>query len=188
MKHITVINNYDSFVFNLVRYLEENNCVVQVQRNDEIEHSLLEKSDAIVLSPGPGIPSEAGELLEVIDRYHASKPLLGVCLGHQAIAEYFGGKLAQSPQAIHGKQSPIKLDTSSSIFASLEPQIEVGRYHSWHVEHLPNNMRTTAALHTGEIMAIEHESLPVYGVQFHPESILTPTGRTIISNWLTTTK
>lgn len=187
MKHITVINNYDSFVFNLVRYLEENNCQVHVQRNDEIDHSILEKSDALVLSPGPGIPSEAGDLLHVIERYSTTKPILGVCLGHQALAEYFGGTLIQSERAIHGKQSRIEVDTSSPVFASLDPHIEVGRYHSWCVDKLSDVMHITASLPTGEIMAIEHRSLPIYGVQFHPESILTPTGRTIISNWLNAT-
>lgn len=187
MKRITVINNYDSFVYNLVRYLEENDCTVTVQRNDEIDYSIIDRSDALVLSPGPGIPSEAGNLMEVIHRYASQKNILGVCLGHQALAEYFGGTLSKAATAVHGKQSAIHVDNNSRIFKSMEAQIDVGRYHSWRVEQLPESLRTIAALPSGEIMAIEHETLPIYGVQFHPESILTPTGRTIIANWLNAT-
>lgn len=184
MQKITVIDNYDSFVYNLVRYLEEANCEVNVQRNDQIDFSKIDDSDAILLSPGPGIPSEAGRLLEVISRYASTKKILGVCLGHQALAEHFGGEISQSPKAIHGKQSLIRLDTSSPLFNSLKENIEVGRYHSWHVSKLPEVLRSIAQLRSGENMAMEHSSLPIYGVQFHPESILTPNGRTIISNWL----
>lgn len=188
MQKITVIDNYDSFVFNLVRYLEESDCEVNVQRNDEIDFSIIEESDGILLSPGPGIPSEAGQLIEVIERFSESKKMLGVCLGHQAIAQHFGGEISQSLKAIHGKQSSINVDSSSTLFHSLEPNIDVGRYHSWHVETLPHCLRSTAQLATGQIMAIEHSTFPIYGVQFHPESILTPTGRTIISNWVNATK
>lgn len=188
MQKITVINNYDSFVFNLVRYVEELNCEVDVQRNDEIDYSAIEEADGILLSPGPGIPEEAGQLLEVVERYAESKKILGVCLGHQAIAQHFGGELSQSLKAIHGKQSSIEIDSSSDLFYSLEPNIDVGRYHSWHVENLPNCLKSTAKLSTGQVMAIEHTDYPIYGVQFHPESILTPNGRTIISNWLKATK
>ena len=188
MHKITVIDNYDSFVFNLVRYLEELNCEVNVQRNDEINFSEIDASDAILLSPGPGIPIEAGQLLEVIERFCSSKKILGVCLGHQAIAQHFGGTLSQSLRAVHGKQSSIEVNASSSLFYSLEPNIDVGRYHSWHVENLPSCLTSTAQLPTGQIMAIEHTDYPIYGVQFHPESILTPQGRTIISNWLNATK
>jgi anthranilate synthase component 2 len=186
MYKITVIDNYDSFVFNLVRYLEELNCEVNVQRNDAINHSEIEESDGILLSPGPGIPIEAGQLMEVIERYSTSKKMLGVCLGHQAIAQHFGGELSQSLKAIHGKQSSIQIDSSSLLFSSLKSSIDVGRYHSWHVENLPDCLKSTAELPTGQIMAIEHTNYPVYGVQFHPESILTPAGRIIISNWLNT--
>ncbi|MFK7785407.1 MAG: aminodeoxychorismate/anthranilate synthase component II [Crocinitomicaceae bacterium] len=188
MQKITVIDNYDSFVFNLVRYLEELNCEVEVQRNDEIDYSTIQESDGILLSPGPGIPTEAGRMLEVIERFSESKKMLGVCLGHQAIAHHFGGELSQSLKAIHGKQSSVKVDASSDLFYSLEPNIDVGRYHSWHVENLPDCLKSTAHLATGQIMAIEHTNYPIYGVQFHPESILTPQGRTIISNWLNAAK
>ena len=184
MQRITVIDNYDSFVFNLVRYLEESDCEVIVQRNDAIDHSAIEASDALLLSPGPGIPAESGELMEVIEKYASTKKILGVCLGHQALAEHFGGALAQSKRAVHGKKSSINIDASSPIFNSLQPSIEVGRYHSWQVNQLPEDMQTIATLDSGEIMAIQHSQLPIYGVQFHPESILTPEGRTIISNWL----
>lgn len=184
MQKITVIDNYDSFVYNLVRYLEENNCEVNVQRNDKIDFSKIEDSDAILLSPGPGIPSEAGRLLEVISRFASTKKILGVCLGHQALAEHFGGEISQSTKAIHGKQSMIRIDGSSPLFNSLSDDIEVGRYHSWHVNKLPEVVQSIAQLASGENMAMEHLNLPIYGVQFHPESILTPDGRTIISNWL----
>ena len=184
MRKITVIDNYDSFVYNLVRYLEENNCEVNVQRNDQLDFLKIADSDAILLSPGPGIPSEAGQLLEVISRFASTKKILGVCLGHQALAEHFGGEISQSTKAIHGKQSTIKIDEACSLFNSLGDSIEVGRYHSWHVNKLPESIRSTAQLTSGENMAMEHSTLPIYGVQFHPESILTPNGRTIISNWL----
>lgn len=187
MKTITVIDNYDSFVFNLVRYLEELNCTVVVQRNDKIDFDAIEKSDGILLSPGPGIPSEAGKLLEIINRFHQTKPFLGVCLGHQAIAEHFGGELSQSLQPVHGKQSSIEINSSSPLFYSLDASIDVARYHSWHVGKLPDCLKSTANLSTGENMAFEHSDFPIFGVQFHPESILTPQGRTIISNWLNAT-
>lgn len=184
MKKVTVIDNYDSFVYNLVRYLEENDCEVSVQRNDQLDFSRIDESDAILLSPGPGIPSEAGQLMEALSRYAESKKILGVCLGHQAIAEHFGGVISQSEKAIHGKQSHIQVDPSNPLFSSLNDTIEVGRYHSWHVQELPHSTRSIAQLESGENMAMVHADLPIYGVQFHPESILTPDGRTIISNWL----
>jgi anthranilate synthase component 2 len=184
MKKITVINNYDSFVFNLVRYLEELGCLVNIQRNDELNFNEIKKTEAILLSPGPGIPSESGQLMEVISHFKKTKKFLGVCLGHQAIAEHFGGKIALAPIAIHGKESSIQIDKTSLLFSELPKSIQVGRYHSWHVNELPKNFRTTAETVTGEIMAIEHLSLPIFGIQFHPESILTPDGRKIIYKWL----
>lgn len=185
MRKITVIDNYDSFVYNLVRYLEENNCEVSVQRNDQLDFTKIDDSEAILLSPGPGIPSEAGRLMEVISRYAASKKILGVCLGHQALATHFGGEISRSSIAVHGKQSSIRINTANPLFASLNNEINVGRYHSWYVDTLPESLDSIGELTSGEIMAIKHKTLPVFGVQFHPESILTPDGRTIISNWLT---
>ncbi|MCH2224225.1 MAG: aminodeoxychorismate/anthranilate synthase component II [Crocinitomicaceae bacterium] len=184
MKKITVIDNYDSFVFNLVRYIEELGCEVEVQRNDRIDFTSIQKSDGILLSPGPGIPSEAGQLFDVIEKYHQTKRILGVCLGHQAIAEYFGGSISNSNIAIHGKASDIIKREKSTLFNSLPDEFPVGRYHSWNVDKIPSNFKLTASTKDNIVMAIEHKQLPIFGVQFHPESILTPQGRTIIQNFI----
>lgn len=184
MKKITVIDNYDSFVYNLVRYLEEYGYQVNVQRNDQLNFDEIEKSEAILLSPGPGIPSQAGQLMEVISHFKKNKKILGVCLGHQAIAEHFGGNISLAPQAFHGKASTIHIDQASILFSGLPKNIQVGRYHSWHVSKRPKTFRSTAETFSGELMAMEHLNAPIFGVQFHPESILTPHGRAIISNWL----
>ena len=184
MKQITVIDNYDSFVYNLVRYLEEEGCQVDVMRNDKLRHEVLDKCDGIILSPGPGIPSEAGDLLSVINEYATRKKILGVCLGHQAIAEHFGGSVVQSENAIHGKSSILQHSKSSILFEGIPSEFEAGRYHSWHVESTPSEFYTTALTSEGENMAMEHSELPIYGVQFHPESVLTPHGRRLITNWI----
>lgn len=183
---ITVIDNYDSFVFNLVRYLEENkDTTVNVMRNDLIDTKIIENSDAIVLSPGPGIPEEAGELMSIIEKYHSIKPILGVCLGHQAIGEFFGASLVQNDKPLHGKATEIKQNNSSILFNNINPTFQVGRYHSWSIELKPDSkLNTIASTESGEVMAIKHNELPIHGVQFHPESILTPTGRTMINNWV----
>jgi len=185
---IGIIDNFDSFVYNLVRYVREENVEVVVQRNNQIDFHELETCDALLLSPGPGIPSEAGALIEVIFRYNSTKPMLGVCLGHQALGEYFGGKLKQCPEPVHGKSSKMKILKHGTLFKSLPNHIDVGRYHSWEVD-----ISTAADLEiTGKseevTMAFEHKSLPINGVQFHPESILTPEGRTIIKNWINAIK
>lgn len=183
---ITVIDNYDSFVFNLVRYLEENKgTTVNVMRNDVIDFKIIENSDAIVLSPGPGIPEEAGELMSIIEKYHSIKPMLGVCLGHQAIGEFFGASLVQNDKPLHGKATEIKQNNSSILFKNIDPTFEVGRYHSWSIELKQDSiLNAIASTESGEVMAIKHNKLPIHGVQFHPESILTPTGRTMINNWV----
>jgi anthranilate synthase component 2 len=184
---IAVIDNFDSFVYNLVRYLQEEEKVdVTVMRNDQIDHVALAAADAILLSPGPGLPSEAGNLLSVIDKYHLTKKLLGVCLGHQAIGEYFGVKLVPSTEIVHGKSSIISLFDTKDIFKSMPEAITVGRYHSWMLQNIdiPIHLKITATTSQNEIMAIRHSELPIFGVQFHPESILTPQGRNIIKNWL----
>jgi anthranilate synthase component II len=186
MRHIVVIDNYDSFVYNLVRYVEEMGCTVNVQRNDQLNFPEIDQADGIILSPGPGIPSEAGELLEIIKRYSSTKNILGVCLGHQAIAQSFDGELAPATLPVHGKSSSIQQMNQSALFETLPDTFEVGRYHSWLVQRLPAHFIGTAETEENEIMAMEHESLPIYGVQFHPESILTPHGRTIIQNWINT--
>ncbi|MFT5859166.1 MAG: anthranilate synthase component 2 [Flavobacteriaceae bacterium] len=184
MKRITVIDNYDSFVYNLVRYLKEAGCIVDVKRNNQLNFTEINDSDGILLSPGPGIPSEAGRLLEVIEAFGSTKKILGVCLGHQAISEVYGGTIVQSEKAIHGKSSTLIHDNSSSLFTEIPTNFSAGRYHSWHVDKVPSNFNITAKTEDGINMAMEHNELPVYGVQFHPESILTPTGRQIITNWL----
>lgn len=181
---IAVINNFDSFVFNLVRYLKEEGCEVITFRNDQVHFESLATCDGILLSPGPGIPSEAGQMPEVIQRFAASKPMLGVCLGHQALAEHFGGKLTLAQIPMHGKPSRIQQSESSKIFQGLPRQFEVGRYHSWIVQHpIPDAFKITAS-YGKEIMAMEHKTRPIFGVQFHPESILTPNGRVMIRNFI----
>ncbi|MCR9172641.1 MAG: aminodeoxychorismate/anthranilate synthase component II [bacterium] len=185
---IAVINNFDSFVFNLVRYLKEAGCDVLVQRNDQVDFETLDSCDGILLSPGPGIPSEAGALMDVIAHFVNKKPILGVCLGHQALAEYFGGSLSLAPAPMHGKSSKILKTESSRLFNNVPAEFEVGRYHSWIADApLPDSLKVTA-LFKNEIMAFEHNELPLFGVQFHPESILTPDGRTMILNYLTVVK
>lgn len=185
--NVTVIDNHDSFVYNLVRYIGEYlSAPVEVMRNNSINWNILDQTDAIVLSPGPGIPSTSGEMMQVIDRYHTSKPILGVCLGHQALGEYFGGQLVTASQLYHGKQDIVNLFNHQHIFKNLPEAIRVGRYHSWVLskDNLSKCLEITATTPNNEIMAIAHKSLPLYGVQFHPESILTPQGRTIINNFL----
>lgn len=185
MKRITVIDNYDSFVYNLVRYVKEAGFEVDVKRNNQLNFANINDSDAILLSPGPGIPEEAGRLLEVIEAFGKTKKILGVCLGHQAIAEAYGGTIIQSKIAIHGKSTNLIHDNSSLLFKGIPTEFEAGRYHSWHVNNTPENFNITARTPDGKNMAMEHHELPIYGVQFHPESILTLVGRHIITNWLT---
>jgi anthranilate synthase component 2 len=187
---ITVIDNYDSFVYNIVRYLRENDKVTEVcvLRNDELDFTLIEESDGILLSPGPGIPSEAGQLMDVLRLFSTSKSIFGVCLGHQAIGEFFGAKLEKAPQIYHGKATSIQIDNSSDLFRDLPADILVGRYHSWQVSQIPGSLKTIAFDEGKNVMAIEHRNWPVSGVQFHPESILTPHGRTIITNWINSIK
>jgi len=185
---IAVIDNYDSFVYNLVRYLNELNdeCTI-VQRNDKINFDELASADAILLSPGPGIPKEAGALFEVIDRFHASTPILGVCLGHQALGEYFGAELIQNEAPVHGKSSEVRHNFNSPLFADVPEKFDVGRYHSWSILNtVPDTLTTTAITENEQVMAMDHIRLPISGVQFHPESILTPEGRKIIANWVNT--
>jgi anthranilate synthase component 2 len=184
---IAIIDNYDSFVYNLVRYVQEADgvSICKVMRNDSVDYSYLETADAILLSPGPGVPSEAGELLKVIASYAKRKPILGVCLGHQALGEYYNGTLEKAPTILHGKSTEIHLDTSSQLFAGLNEKESVGRYHSWQVsKYLPDCLEQIAFDDQGQVMAFQHAELPIYGVQFHPESILTPSGRVMINNWI----
>jgi len=185
---ILIIDNYDSFTYNLVQYLREapgGHCV-SVLRNDAFELRDLEKYDVLVLSPGPGLPVKAGLLLKVIEYYAERKPILGVCLGHQAIAEVFGGSLLQLEKVFHGVATEISQTTNSPIFNEIEKTITVGRYHSWVVDEktLPDCLEVTARDASGQIMALQHREFPIFGLQFHPESILTSSGKTLLANFL----
>ena len=185
MKKILVIDNYDSFVYNLVHYLEDLNCQVTVKRNDELYLEEVEQYDKILLSPGPGIPDEAGLLKEIIKTYGHSKPMLGVCLGQQAIAEVFGGKLINLNKVYHGVATSIEvIEEDSVLFKDLPKKLDVGRYHSWVVEQLPDALIPTSYDENGQIMSIKHRDFPVFAVQFHPESVLTPLGKKILENWV----
>ena len=184
---ILVFDNYDSFTYNLVHLVEKiTHQKVTVVRNDQITLEEVAAYDKIILSPGPGIPSEAGLLLPLIKQYAASKSILGVCLGHQAIGEAFGAALENLTTVYHGVASPIKIDNTNYLFNGLKDTIEVGRYHSWVIanNNFPDTLKVTATDENGLIMAIEHTAYDVCGVQFHPESVLTPNGETVIKNWL----
>lgn len=194
MNKILILDNYDSFTYNLVQMVEEiSNINVDVHRNDEINLEQVAQYDKIILSPGPGIPSEAGILLPLIKRYASTKSILGVCLGHQAIGEVFGAELINLSRVYHGVSNKIKLVesvASSSFrndwFKNLNHEIEVGRYHSWvlNEKYVPADIEVTAKDESGMIMALRHHEYDVQGVQFHPESVLTPLGRKMMENWL----
>lgn len=184
---IVVIDNYDSFTYNLVHLLHECGQEATVWRNDKFELGDLEAFDHILLSPGPGIPSEAGLLLDVIRRYGPSKKILGICLGLQAIAEVYGGQLFNLSRPVHGTATPVQiLEPQEPLFRGLPEQFLVGRYHSWAVDTggLPSELQVTAVDTNGTIMALSHRDLTVKGVQFHPESVLTEHGKAMILNWL----
>lgn len=183
---IVIIDNYDSFTYNLSHLVKELGVDVMVYRNDRFELSQLEAYDKIILSPGPGIPSEAGLLLDVIKAYAGKKPILGVCLGHQAIGEYFGGKLTNLSDVFHGVATEGSQFGNDAIFAGLPKRITMGRYHSWVVskEGFPECLEITAESDEGQIMALKHREYDIHGIQFHPESVLTPEGKTMLKNWL----
>ena len=186
MKKILVIDNYDSFTFNLVHYLEELECEVTVLRNDKFDLEYIQYFDKIVLSPGPGIPEEAGLLKAVIKRYASSKSILGVCLGQQAIAEVFGGQLINLEDVYHGVNTDITIIVDDeNLFDQMEKTIQVGRYHSWVVDpNLPETLEATSVDENGQIMSLRHMLFDVKGVQFHPESVLTPNGKQLLQNWI----
>ncbi len=183
---IVIIDNYDSFTYNLSHLVKELGAEVTVYRNDQFEMSQLEAFDKIILSPGPGIPSEAGLLLDVIKAYAGKKPILGVCLGHQAIGESFGGKLTNIGEVFHGVATPCHIWADDYLFEGLPKDIEIGRYHSWVVdgEDFPDCLEITSASDEGFIMSLRHREYDIRGIQYHPESVLTPDGKTIIGNWL----
>ncbi len=184
---ILVLDNYDSFTYNLVHIIEKiGGFDVSVYRNDRIALSDVKAFDKIVLSPGPGIPSEAGILMELVKQYGEIKPILGVCLGHQAIAEVFGSKLVNLEKVHHGVATRMKIIAADYIFKELPLSYDVGRYHSWAVEKesIPDDLEITAIDEEGEVLAITHKKHDLKGLQFHPESILTEHGEKLISNWL----
>jgi anthranilate synthase component 2 len=188
MSKILIIDNYDSFTYNLVHLVNEIGLQCEVWRNDKFNLDDVDDFSHIILSPGPGIPSEAGLLLDVIARYAPTKSIFGVCLGQQAIAEAFGGQLYNLSRPMHGIATPIKVtDASEKLFASLPESFKVGRYHSWVVDHkgLPDVLTITAIdEQDNSIMALRHKQYDVRGVQFHPESVLTEYGRRMMQNWL----
>ena len=194
---IVIIDNYDSFTYNLSHLVKELGAEVAVVRNDQFRLKELEQYSKIILSPGPGIPSEAGLLLDVIRTYAGRKPILGVCLGHQAIGEVFGAKLLNLSQVFHGVATPCHIIADDPIFSGIERNITIGRYHSWVVsrEGLPECLEVTAESDEGlrvgdgtsgmgQIMALRHRELNIRGIQFHPESVLTPDGKKMLQNWM----
>ena len=183
---IVIIDNYDSFTYNLSHLIKEIGAEVKVIRNDQFTLNQLEPFDKIVLSPGPGIPSEAGLLLDVIKTYKGRKPILGVCLGHQAIGEVFGGTLENLSDVFHGVATEGTQFSNDYIFDSLSKRITMGRYHSWVVsrENFPTCLEVTAVSDEGQIMALKHKNYDIHGIQFHPESVLTPEGKTIVRNFI----
>ena len=184
---ILVLDNYDSFTYNLVHYLEKvSDAIIEVHRNDKISLEDIVKFDKIILSPGPGIPSEAGILIELIKTFASSKSILGVCLGQLAIAEAFGGTLFNLSEVFHGVSSPVEIISDDLLFKNIPYKLNVGRYHSWCVNKMnfPETLQITAQDEHGNIMALKHKKFDVRGVQFHPESILTEHGLQMIENWI----
>lgn len=186
MKKVLVIDNYDSFTYNLVHYLEDLDCEVTVKRNDKLTLEEVDNFNKILLSPGPGIPDEAGLLKDIIKRYAPTKSILGVCLGQQAIGEVFGGKLENLDTVFHGVSTNITLSVDDeNLFEGLDKNFEVGRYHSWVVDtNLPDSLEATSFDENGQIMSLRHKFYDVKGVQYHPESVLTPDGKQILKNWV----
>lgn len=183
---ILVIDNYDSFTYNLVHYLEDLDCEVTVYRNDEFAIDDIAHFDKILLSPGPGIPEEAGLLKAVIEKYGPTKSIFGVCLGQQAIGEVYGGKLSNLDKVYHGIATNVKTVVDDELlFQGLGNEFEVGRYHSWVVNtDLPDVLEATSFDENGQIMSLRHKTYDVRGVQFHPESVLTPNGKRMLENWV----
>ena len=184
---VAVIDNYDSFTYNLVHYLEDLGAKVTVFRNDEFDLQELESFQKILLSPGPGIPDEAGLLKQAIKHFASTKSILGICLGQQAIGEVFGGNLINLEKVYHGVATKVTLEVNDEdLFKDIPTEFEVGRYHSWVVSNdgFPEELEITSKDENGQIMSLRHKKLDVKGVQFHPESVLTPHGKTILKNWL----
>ena len=184
---ILMVDNYDSFTYNLVHYLESKNGVdVTVCKNDEIAFDQIDQFDRIVISPGPGLPEESGEIIRLIQEQSGKKPILGICMGHQAIGKAFGADLKNLYEVLHGVSTPSIQTGDCTIFNNLSENFEIGRYHSWVIDEktLSDDFEITLKDEKGEIMAIQHKEYDLIGLQFHPESVLTPDGLTIIQNWL----
>ncbi len=184
--NILLLDNYDSFTYNVAHLIRELGFAVEVIRNDKITLDDVQNYDKIVLSPGPGIPEEAGIMPELIKRYAAEKPIFGVCLGHQAIGEAFGGRLQNLSCVFHGLATKARVTVPDVLFEGLPQELTVGRYHSWVVaeQDFPIDLEITAMDEEGQIMALRHRAYNVRGVQFHPESVLTEQGAVIMKNWL----
>ena len=184
---VLLFDNYDSFTYNLLHVVKELRATdIEVARNDQIDLDEVERFDKIILSPGPGIPEEAGLLLPVIKRYAPTKSILGVCLGHQAICMAYGATVTYAKRLMHGKQSVVTLDTDCPLFNGCPKQILVARYHSLAADKktIPACLSVTATTEDGEVMAVQHKEYPIFGVQFHPESIMTPDGKRMLENFL----
>ncbi|SMP10174.1 anthranilate synthase component 2 [Muriicola jejuensis] len=185
MMKVLMIDNYDSFTYNLVHYLEDLGCEVTVKRNDKLSLQDVEPFQKIILSPGPGIPDEAGLLKEIIATFSPSRSIFGVCLGQQAIGEVFGGRLINLPEVYHGVATEVDIVKNDPLFIGLPSRISVGRYHSWVVDpDLPPDLIGTSFDANGQLMSLRHREYDVSGVQFHPESVLTPEGKKILANWI----
>lgn len=183
---VFLLDNYDSFTYNIVDALRQLGIEPTVVRNDRVDLDAVGAYDKIIISPGPGIPEEAGQLMALLNRYAGHKPLLGVCLGHQAIAEHFGAKLINLPQVYHGLKMPATVTTPDYLFDGMPETFDVGRYHSWAIDPatVPDCLEVTAVDDNGVIMALRHRTLDVRGVQFHPESVMTDLGLQIFKNWI----
>ena len=189
MTKILVVDNYDSFVFNIVQYLQQLGAEVVVKRNDEVNANSINEFDGVLLSPGPGTPEDAGACIEIVKAaIEKQKPLLGVCLGHQAIGAALGGKVSRAPELLHGKTSQVQ-HKNEGVFKDLKSPFRATRYHSLAIENpnFPNDLTITATTESGVIMGVKHKTAPIEGVQFHPESVLTEGGHRLLANWLETT-
>ena len=183
--NLLVVDNFDSFTYMLVDYLRQAGASCRVVRNDEpMDQLTSEPVDGVVLSPGPGVPRQAGRLMNVIAHYHRRAPMLGVCLGHQALGEFFGARLVPANRPMHGKVSAIRVLTSDGLLRNLPATFEVTRYHSLLLTNLPASLIGTAATDSNELMAMRHQVLPLWGVQFHPEAALTQHGLQLLTNWV----
>ena len=184
MQRLVIIDNYDSFTYNLVHLVSPLVNQLVVMRNDEINHELIKAADHIILSPGPGLPSDSNELLNVIDKYHKTHNMLGVCLGHQALGNYFGIGLKNLNKVLHGVSSEINICNNDILYKNLYNSFQIGHYHSWVIDELPKEFILTAKDDDEQIMSMRHQFLKIFGLQYHPESILTQNGHEIIKNWI----